>query len=95
VPGHIVRFKIEVLEILYQAPRDPEPNTRIETMIKAVLILDGTELCTIRFLPRHVATRPEEAAHLHNKLAQIIELYDLTPMGLMRPSNSNGVKKVE
>jgi hypothetical protein len=88
VPGHIVRFKTEVMEVLYQVPGDPEPDARIETVIKAVLVFDGTELCTIGFLPRHVAARPEEAAHLHNKFAQIIELYDETPVGRMRHNKS-------
>jgi hypothetical protein len=55
----------------------------IETVIKAVLVLDGTELYTIGYLPRHVAARPEEAERLHNKFAQVIELYDETPVGLM------------
>ena len=36
VPGHIVRFKREVQEIIYQVPGDPEPDARIETVIKAV-----------------------------------------------------------
>jgi hypothetical protein len=76
VPDHIVRFKTKVMEVLYQVPGVPEPDARIETVIKAVLVLDGTELCTIGFLPRHVAARPEEAARLHNKFAQIIEIYD-------------------
>jgi hypothetical protein len=85
MPGHIVRFKTEVIEVLYQVPRDQEPDARIETVIKAV---QGTELCTIRFLPRHGAARPKEAACLHNKFAQIIELYDLTTVGQMRHSKS-------
>jgi phenolic acid decarboxylase len=63
------------MEILYQVPRDPEPDARIKTVIKAVVVLDGTKLCTIGFSPRHVPTRPEEVACLHNKFAQIIELY--------------------
>ncbi len=62
-------------ENLYQIPGDPDPDAQIETVIKAVLVLDGTELCTIGDLPGHVAARPGEAAHLHNKFAQIIELY--------------------
>jgi hypothetical protein len=51
VPGHIVRFKTEVMDINYQVPRDPEPNARINNVIKAVLVLDGTKRCTIGFLP--------------------------------------------
>jgi hypothetical protein len=57
VPGHIVGFKTEVIEIMYQVV-DPGPDAKIETVIKAVLVLDGTELCTIGFFPRHVAARP-------------------------------------
>jgi hypothetical protein len=72
------------LELVYQVPGDSEPDTRIETMIKAVLVLDDTEHCTIGFLPRHVAVRPEEAAQLHGKFAQIIELCEETPVGWMR-----------
>jgi hypothetical protein len=74
VPGHVVRFKREMQEIVCHTPGDPEPDVRIEPVNKVVLILDGTERCTIGFLPRHVAARPPEAAHLHNKFAQVIEL---------------------
>jgi hypothetical protein len=77
------------MEILYQVPGDPEPNARIETVIKAVLVLDGAKLCSIGFLPRQVAARPEEPACLHNKFAQIIELYDLTLVGRMRHNKLN------
>jgi hypothetical protein len=77
-----------VQETLYQVPGDPEPDARIETVVKAVLVLDGTELCTIGYLPRHVAARPEEAARLHNKFAQFIELHDETPVGLISHNKS-------
>jgi hypothetical protein len=73
---------------MYQVPGDPEPDAQIEAVLKAVLVLDGAELCTIRYLPRHVAARPEESACLHNKFAQIIELYDRTPVGLIRHNKS-------
>ena len=88
VPGHIVRFKREVQEIIYRVPGDPEPDARIETVIKAVLVLDGTELCTIGYLPRHVVARPQEVERLHNKFAQIIELYEETPVGRMKHNKS-------
>jgi hypothetical protein len=64
VPSNIVQFKREVMDVIYQVPRDPEPDAKIETMIKAVLVLDGTELCTIGVLQRHVAARHEEVAQL-------------------------------
>jgi len=44
VPGHIVRFKREVQEIIYQVPGDSESDARIETVIKAVLVLDDRAL---------------------------------------------------
>jgi hypothetical protein len=62
VPGNDARFKREVMEVVYQVPGDPEPDAWIKTVIKAVLVLDGTELCTVGFLPRYVAARPEETA---------------------------------
>jgi hypothetical protein len=54
----------------------------VETVIKAVLVLDGMELCTVGFLPRHVAARPQKAAHLNNKFAHIIELILLQQLKL-------------
>jgi hypothetical protein len=43
VAGHVVRFKREMQEVVYHTPGDPEPDVRIEPVIKVVLILDGTE----------------------------------------------------
>ena len=88
VPGHVVRFKREMQEIVFRTPGDPEPDVSIEPVIKVVLILDGTEQCTVGFLPRHVAARPREAKRLHNKFAQVIELYDDTPEEFMRHNKS-------
>jgi hypothetical protein len=36
VPGHVVRFKREVQEVIYQTPVNPDPDARIETAIKAL-----------------------------------------------------------
>jgi hypothetical protein len=53
-----VRFKT-LQEILYQAPAYPVHDARITTVIKAVLVLDGTELCAFGYcLSRHVAASP-------------------------------------
>jgi hypothetical protein len=87
-PGQIVRLKTEVMEVVYETPGDPEPDARVETIIKAVLVLDSTEFCTVGFLPREVAARPQEAAHLNNKFAQIIELYNETAGDLARHTKS-------
>jgi len=87
VVGNVVRFKREMQEIVYNTPADPEPDVRIEPVIKVVLILDGTEQCHVGFLPRHVAAR-REGARLHSKFAQIIELYEDTPEGYMKNNKS-------
>ena len=81
LPGMIVRFKPEVMNIVYGDPDDPRPDVRLEQVIKAVWIDDGTEMCTVGFLPRHVAVRNGEVQRLTNKFAQILELYDETPPG--------------
>lgn len=76
------------MEVVYQTPGDPEPDERMETVIKAVVVLDGAELCTVGFLPRNVAARPHEAQYLNNKFAQILELYDETQGNLVRHKKS-------
>ena len=63
--GNIVCFKSDVLDI--------EGHPKL--VIKAVLVNDGSETCTVGFLPRHVAMRPAEVTRLHGKFAMIIELY--------------------
>jgi len=57
-------------------------------VIKAVIIHDGVEACTVGFLPRHVACRPQEAAFLHRKFAQILELYADDPKDHMWANKS-------
>jgi len=51
-------------------------------------IPEGAEHCTIGFLPRHVAARPQECTCFHNKFAQIIELYANSPNGLVKQNKS-------
>ena len=87
-PDQIVRLKAVVMKVVYETPGDLECDARVETIIKVVLVLDGTALCTVGFLPRHVAARPQEAARLNNKFAQIIELYDETAGDLARHTKS-------
>ena len=87
-PGDLIRLKREVMEVIYQQDGDPEPDARFETVIKAVVIRDGVEACTVGFLPRHVACRPQEAAFLHRKFGQILELYADDPEDRMRANKS-------
>ncbi len=76
----IVRFKPEFMEVTYKDDDDDDVgDARVEQVIKAVLVVDGTEMCTVGFLPRSVAARTLEVQRLHNKFAQILELYDNAP----------------
>jgi hypothetical protein len=46
-----VQFKREVIQVVYGDVNDPEPDYRNETVIKVVVICDGTESCHVGFLP--------------------------------------------
>ena len=65
----LLRLKIDTLELEEGLPK---------TVVKAILIWDGTETCTIGFLPSHIAARPQARERLSNKFAQLIELYDVS-----------------
>ena len=65
--GNVVCFKSDVLDI----------EGCPEMVIKAVFVNDGSETCTIGFLPKHVAMRSAEVTRLHGKFAMTIELYAL------------------
>jgi hypothetical protein len=87
--GDIVRFKVVVLDVCYEdTDEGVEPDQRLEQVVKAVVIVDGTEMCTVGFLPRHVAARQAQVAVLNNKLAQIIELYNNARAGTARHNKS-------
>lgn len=68
------------LEVVCQTPGDPDPDVWIETIIKAVLFLDGAEWLTNGFLPSHVAARLQEG--------EAIELYEDSPKRLMKQNKS-------
>ena len=61
-PNDLVRFKLSVVTI----------GERPESAIKAVHVRDGTELCTIGFLPQFEVHRSGSKV---GKFAQIIDLY--------------------
>jgi hypothetical protein len=58
----------------------------LETNIKAVKIRDGTEICHIGFLPRHIVYGGKKE-QITNKFVQVLELYkdsnDMTKKGRM------------
>ncbi len=75
--------------MVYGDTNDPEPDYRCETVIKVVIIHDGTESCHVDFLPQHVVGRPQVANQLDGKFAQILELYDADPVDSARNAKSH------
>ena len=59
--------------------------------IKAVLILDGTELCTVGFLGKNIAALKKTSDKFVNKFAQVIELYDSSENAAKRAKSHNNL----
>ena len=78
--GSLLKIKREVLMVDEDLGVEGDENgpARLvpETVLKAVLIVDGQETCHVGFLPRHIALRPTEVERLSGKFAQVLELYD-------------------
>jgi hypothetical protein len=85
--GNLVCFKRDVVSFFL----DGEPNQDsevIETVVKAVLIRDGMETCTVGFLPQHITMRHPQVECLTGKFTQIIELYGLCEIGSYKKKKS-------
>jgi hypothetical protein len=52
--------------------------------IKAVVVKDGTELCTVGYLARNYASVEYTKNKFDGQFAQIIELYDLSENDVLR-----------
>lgn len=65
-PDHLIRFKLATVDI----------NGKTEEAIKAVRIRDGTESCTVGFLPRNIVASGKDK--FTGEFAQIIELYEFS-----------------
>ena len=59
--------------------------------IKAVLILDGTELCTVGFLGKNIAALKKTSDKFVNNFAQVIELYDSSENAAKRAKSHNNL----
>jgi len=70
--GDLIRFKLDIVSI----------EGIVEKAIRAIRIVDDTELCTIGFLPRNIV-RTSKDKYI-GKFAQIIELYDYSDMEAKR-----------
>jgi len=77
--GSIVHFKRDVIVVGRDLGLKDAKDTLeqvAEVVVKVVLVEGGEESCTVGFLPRYIAMRPEQVCRLHGQFAQIIELYD-------------------
>ena len=66
--GDLLHFKVGVVQ---------HGDGMVKTVVKAVLIWDGTETCTFGFAPRHIAVVERKGGLIAEHFTQIIELYDL------------------
>jgi hypothetical protein len=64
-----VRFKLTMVEIVGE-------EKELQMAMKAVVVWDGTELCTVGFLGKNIVALEETSSRYQDKFAQIIELYD-------------------
>ena len=77
-PDYLIRFKLSVVDV----------DGKTEEAIKVVRVRDGTESCTIGFLPRNIVKSGKD--RFVGKFAQIIELYEHSDNTTMRrKSNRN------
>ena len=76
----VIRFKLAAAEEILGKP--------LET-IKAVIIKDGTELCTVGFLGGEVAALPSQKIKYIDKFAHVLELVNDTNENSMMRKKSN------
>ena len=76
-PNDIIRFKTTVIDGVNQNEGIPEEA------IKAVLVRDGTELCTVGFLSKAIVVAERKKERYVGRFAQVIELYDLSTNATM------------
>ena len=63
--GDLLRFKVGVVQ---------HEDGMVKTVVKAILIWDGTETCTVGFAPRHITVVERKHGLIVEHFAQIIEL---------------------
>ncbi len=74
-------------EVVYQTPGHPTlmcASRQLSRLFSSLIVLSIVPLDSIR----HVAARPQKGARLHKKFAQITELYEDSPEGLMKQNKS-------
>ena len=66
--GDLLHFKVGVIQ---------HGDSMVKTVVKAILIWDGTETCTVCFAPRCITVVERKCSLIAKHFAQIIELYGL------------------
>ena len=86
--GHVVRFKCDVMDVLYEHTDGVVEDVRREMVMKVIHIKDGTEMCHVGFLPKYILARPREVARLADQFAMIIDIYHDDDAGSARKTTS-------
>ena len=73
VPNDIIKFKTTVIDGMGMGESS---KSVLEEAIKAVLICNGTECCTVGFLCKSIVVVEKDKARFVGHFAHIIELYD-------------------
>ena len=76
VPNDILRFKFTVIDGMSGGKEGDNKDVMPEEAIKAVIVQDGTKLCTVGFLSKSVVAVEEDRERYIGRFAQVIELYD-------------------
>ena len=84
--GDLVHLKRDVVFVCPEEPNQdaPQADALVETVVKAVLVRDGTEMCTIGFLRRSIAVRPAAVERCTDHRA----FYDLCDQGSYKKTKS-------
>ena len=93
VPNDILCFKLTIIDGIGGGKEVDDNNTMQEEAIKAVLVWDGTKLCTVGFLSTSIVVDEKDEARYIARFAQVIELYDHltnTTMSLKKEQEEQG-----
>ena len=93
VPNDILCFKLTIIDGIGGGKEVDDNSTMPEEAIKAVLVWDGTKLCTVGFLSTSIVVDEKDEARYIARFAQVIELYDHltnTTMSLKKEQEEQG-----
>ena len=76
VLNDILHFKLTIIDGIGGGKEVDDNNTMPEEAMKAVLVWDHTELCTVGEISRSILAVEKDKARYIGRFAQVIELYD-------------------